>query len=654
MAPHSVSESQDTQAILDAHRPLFGARSPRGENEAASGPLQMATAEAMPMPEEKQAHGYTTRKTSPVLKRGANMGTRMDVSQHTPTQANADRDYSAFCEGADEPRTLVEGDTGAVLLGQLRTSSQVSEDGGLDTTRSGWRGCRRLALRLRLKGGIRLGVVGEGASPTSSRPSPRGVTTPGDILERGGTTSSLRMSGSSPVVTGRKTGCEDLIPESPTTMTTTTMMMTTTTARPGLSRGPSAHYEPMKKSQERKTIVESRREMSPESDYDDALKRADRRRRAERKRAQAAEEMEKVRFARAARGEQPRKRRRVKDSAARQVKGNERLEEERIPATSPADGPSRDVMVSGRSSSLTSPTASVATTASRGRRRSPALMAPRRSLRASCSSARKTSEVSWLVTSCRRLTDETCAFRNMVFALSLRSEGQRRKLERLIEGAGGTILADDFQGLFAPFDVDGLDDDDGGELELAPGHDECVGFVALIADGHSRKTKFIQALALGIPCLAQQWVSACLSRGEAVDWEPYLLCAGSSAVLGNAIRSRTLTAYPASWAKLVDVVSRRRRLLEGKSVVALIRSRGARGGASDRERLFLFLVRAMAPERLLVVRSGRERVGLSKCFDWVYGEEGEKSEGVYGRRVLTDEIVIQSLILGRMVEEGEM
>ncbi|PHH80922.1 hypothetical protein CDD80_5842 [Ophiocordyceps camponoti-rufipedis] len=583
MAPHSVSESQDTQAILDAHRPLFGAGDPPSENEPASGPLQLVTAEAMPMPE------------------------------HTPTQANADRDYSAFCEGADEPRTLVEGDTGAVLLGHLRTSSQV---------------------------------VGEGASPTSSRPSPHGVTTPGDVLEKGRTTCSLRMPVSSPVVTGERARGEDSIPESPTT--------TTTTTRPGLGRGPSAHYEPMKKSQERKTSVETRRELSPESDYDDALKRADRRRRAERKRAQAAEEMEKVRFARAAREEQPRKRRRVKGSDAIQARRDEQLEEERIPATSPADAPSRDVMVSWRSSSLTSPTASVATTASRGRRRSPALMAPRRSLRASCSSARKTSEVSSLVASCRRLTDETCVFRNMVFALSLRSEGQRRKLERLIEGAGGTILADDFQGLFVPFDVNGLDEGDGGELELAPGHDECVGFVALIADGHSRKTKFIQALALGIPCLGQQWVSACLSRGEAVDWEPYLLCAGSSAVLGNAIRSRTLTTYPASSAKLVDVFSRRRRLLEGKSVVALIRSRGARGGASERERLFLFLVRAMAPERLRVVRSGRERGGLKASFDWVYGEEGEKSEGGHGRRVLTDEIVIQSLILGRMVEEGEM
>ncbi|PHH85375.1 hypothetical protein CDD83_528 [Cordyceps sp. RAO-2017] len=101
------------------------------------------------------------RDREPALPAAAAAATagNMDTSQQTPTQLNDDRDYAAFCNpissspvdkptqrlktNDDEPRTLKEGDTGAVHFGSLgdfiRPSSQVSEDAGLDTTRSGWR-----------------------------------------------------------------------------------------------------------------------------------------------------------------------------------------------------------------------------------------------------------------------------------------------------------------------------------------------------------------------------------------------------------------------------------------------------------------------------------------------------------------------------------
>ncbi|PFH60099.1 hypothetical protein XA68_11487 [Ophiocordyceps unilateralis] len=747
MALNSIGESQDSQAILDAHRALFRAGSmlrtatlARGNgNERLGGasPALRGRAAVEPWTEERMPAAEQANANVALVH---NSVVKMDTSQQTPTQANEDRDYSAFCELTDEPRTLVEGDTGAVHFADLRPSSQLSEDAGLDTTRSDWRVCGRgtsqPCAKTPLHSGRRpppatmetpdvcknpfaaeavvsaplagsqlfgttqlLSSAAKAVSPTSSRPWPHADTNAMDTtLERGMqlTSSPLRMTPSSPVprkqaltspaeeekkTVGETDLIKDdlIIPESPTA--------SGKASKPTLSRGPSAHYEPMKKSQERKTRGDAPRQPSPYSDYDDVLQRADRRRRAEKKRAQAAEEMEKICFARTSKSkeEQPRKRRRLRSSrrdasgddegeapATKSVQATpgeepvrmeaaaaeEQLaardeEDERIPATSPMD------VVDPSPASSASPTASVATTASRGRRLSPA-SAPRRSLRAAWSTASLDLRKRVLGTGprseslSRRWTDGAlpeCSsrpgrragvFDNMVFALSSQSDKQRKKLETQIVRAGGRILDDGFQSLF-------IQDDHG--LELGP---TFCGFVALIADAHSRKAKFMEALALGLPCLSQQWITACLRKGEAIDWEPYLLCAGASAVLGNAIRSRVLETYPASCTQLADVFARRRRLLKGQSVLVLLSKTESLKKKRPREQLFLFLVRAMAPDRLLMVTTPRQRREVAReaaSFDWVYGGEGEEGSGT---RVLTDELVIQSLILGRMVEVGEM
>lgn len=90
---------------------------------------------------------------------------KMEASQQTPTQVNDGRDYNEFCDHIppspvdntnnvhsiddttqmtnNEPRTLQEDDTGAVNFGNLsqlaRPSSQISEDGGFENTKSEWR-----------------------------------------------------------------------------------------------------------------------------------------------------------------------------------------------------------------------------------------------------------------------------------------------------------------------------------------------------------------------------------------------------------------------------------------------------------------------------------------------------------------------------------
>lgn len=280
-------------------------------------------------------------------------------------------------------------------------------------------------------------------------------------------------------------------------------------------------------------------------------------------------------------------------------------------------------------------------------------------------------------------------FDNMAFALSSQSdkpEQQRTTLESQIVQAGGSILKDGFQELFEPSSIMNStsaahDEDDA--LRLPRASSSC-GFTALIADGHSRKPKYMQALALGLPCLGHQWISACLGKGELVDWEPYLLCAGSSAVLGNAMRSRTLVPYAAADARLADVMEHRRKLLGGQSILVLL---DAKRGRKERKQQYMFLVQALGPSAISKTSTARqarevlrERQQAGRPFDWLYVDKacgsvesvlsppapargsgsrkrkqaGASAAAMGGPRVLTDEVVIQSLILGRMVEAGEM
>ncbi|KJZ74005.1 hypothetical protein HIM_06673 [Hirsutella minnesotensis 3608] len=278
-------------------------------------------------------------------------------------------------------------------------------------------------------------------------------------------------------------------------------------------------------------------------------------------------------------------------------------------------------------------------------------------------------------------------FENMAFALSSQSEQpeqQRVKLETQIVQAGGSILKDGFQELFEPSSImtsasTVINEDETLQLPRAGSG---FGFTALIADGHSRKPKYMQALALGLPCLGRQWITACLNKGEVVDWEPFLLCAGSSAVLGNAIRSRVLRPYPAVDAQLADVIDRRRKLLEGQSILVVF---DAKKGRKETKQQYMFLIQALGPfaiSRVSTVRQARDALAeqeqAGRPFDWLYVDKSAGSiesiltappqtlatkqrrrttsnvSGSTCLRVLTDELVIQSLILGRMVEHGEV
>ncbi|KAL1837124.1 hypothetical protein VTJ49DRAFT_4236 [Mycothermus thermophilus] len=309
-------------------------------------------------------------------------------------------------------------------------------------------------------------------------------------------------------------------------------------------------------------------------------------------------------------------------------------------------------------------------------------------------------------------------FENMAFAISFQSQrpgetneeyttrmNYSARIQKRIKQAGGHILEDGFHELFevsshtapskstSPSSTPGSDSDVTFTIEgLA------MGFTALIADGHSRKVKYMQALALGLPCIAPRWITTCLDRKEIVDWTPYLLCAGQSAFLGDAIRSRTLSPYDAATARLADVVDQREKLLEGSRILAVVKR-----SAEGRKMAYVFLARVLGASltRVCTVEEGREEMKKAEAagrpFDWVYVDGKAEEDALFGTgpapapggrkrkrasaaasglasvntsaaslasisgqppakrvRTLTDELVIQSLILGRMIEEGEM
>ena len=167
-------------------------------------------------------------------------------------------------------------------------------------------------------------------------------------------------------------------------------------------------------------------------------------------------------------------------------------------------------------------------------------------------------------------------FADIVFALTaVANLDERKEAEKLILQHGGTLLTSE-QGFEDLFDVpapakfpakpvgmsrssalptssatasgsgtptsSSIPQADVGEFALSR-YFAGARFAVLLSDHYSRSVKFLQALAVGLPCLALRWVRDCVRRKEILPWQPYLLASGESAYLGGAICSRTLS-YP--------------------------------------------------------------------------------------------------------------
>ena len=314
-------------------------------------------------------------------------------------------------------------------------------------------------------------------------------------------------------------------------------------------------------------------------------------------------------------------------------------------------------------------------------------------------------------------------FSGMAFAISYgANEVEKTAVIKDIQRHGGLILENGFDELFESPRIQGeiltpspkkrsprksnaateLPADDEG-VRLKTEHQN-LGFVALIADRHSRRAKYMQALALGLPTLSGRWIMDSLnpSRNSLADsaplpWSKYLLPAGDSAYLGGAVRSRTIPVYNAEEARLADAIAKRELLLHGDGVLIVAGSSSKKSDpAWQRRKTYAFLTLALGAGRIRRVgdlHEAKEMISSSIAQDgdlgtptwkWVYvdGDVVDASSVLFGRKnaaannkrkrgggkaarkggeqttsasdgrvkVVNDEYVVQSLILGALVD----
>lgn len=286
-------------------------------------------------------------------------------------------------------------------------------------------------------------------------------------------------------------------------------------------------------------------------------------------------------------------------------------------------------------------------------------------------------------------------FSNMAFAISLGTQtpdDAKRTLTRLIQTNGGSLIPDNFDTLFTstPTSTSTPAGPQSTDLTLLPTAAK-LGFIALLADHHSRREKYMQALSLAIPCLSSRWIHDSVSKSQTQPWDRYLLPSGESSVLNGAVRSRILTGpFDAQAASLANTIGARSKLLRGKKVIFLV----GKGQAEQRRRTFIFLTQALgvdALERVKDVAAAKTLLGSGGIeVDYVYVGEGDvdaaaselgaggkgKAAGGAGKqrarksvegvesgmlsveltdkgrqvRVIGNEFLVQTLILGALVE----
>lgn len=103
----------------------------------------------------------------------------------------------------------------------------------------------------------------------------------------------------------------------------------------------------------------------------------------------------------------------------------------------------------------------------------------------------------------RPMRPHSTLFRNMIFAISVNKD--RETLTKAVIMHNGHVVEDGLHEIFH------MPDDVEGDLVILDDW-QMRTFCAVIADGYSRKTKYLQALALGIPCLSSKWIDNCIRQ----------------------------------------------------------------------------------------------------------------------------------------------
>ncbi|KAI4961490.1 hypothetical protein J4E86_000518 [Alternaria arbusti] len=227
-------------------------------------------------------------------------------------------------------------------------------------------------------------------------------------------------------------------------------------------------------------------------------------------------------------------------------------------------------------------------------------------------------------------------FANMAFVLtSTAADVDKDVVARQIKSNGGQVLEQGFHELFesepseAPTSSQSrrrsASIEGSAALVLKQAYRD-LGFVALISDSHSRSTKYIQALALNVPCLHLRWIHDSLNASRAAPFTRYLLPAGVSKFLdpNGVVRSRTMAPYdPAGEdVSFAQIIQDRDLLFQGQSVLLIT---GKSKKEVEKRQPFVFLSHALGSAtvgRCADLVSASDMLTSGK-WDWVYVDNGE-------------------------------
>ncbi|KAK6354655.1 hypothetical protein TWF696_003795 [Orbilia brochopaga] len=247
-------------------------------------------------------------------------------------------------------------------------------------------------------------------------------------------------------------------------------------------------------------------------------------------------------------------------------------------------------------------------------------------------------------------------FFGMQFTISLTGESTKDRaiLSSMLQRDGGQVLNDGFDDVFLAINHDAA------ELVPRPGWSE-IGFTAVISDRASTTSKYLQALALGIPCLSPKWVEDSVQSKTALQWHNYLLPAGDSQYLDGATKSRIIDWVDIQSATFANMFSRRAKLMEGVNVIIHTSAKN-----KNEPQIYPFLIHAMGPSEVKYAASVEEVNKLLKSKSsgtrWHYilskdekpkfNLKGRARDPAFSVRVVNHEWVKQSLIFGKLLDEA--
>lgn len=229
-------------------------------------------------------------------------------------------------------------------------------------------------------------------------------------------------------------------------------------------------------------------------------------------------------------------------------------------------------------------------------------------------------------------------FSNMAFVLTSTGDGiDKDAIARTIKTNGGRVLE---QGFHELFDTESIElsasqsrrtsvstIEEGGTLTLKEEFKK-LGFVALITDSHSRSTKYLQALALNVPCLHLRWVNDSLSATHALSFARYLLPAGLSKYLdpNGTVRSRAMRIYDPSHDDVsFDTTFQARDLLLQHQSVLLVTGKSKK--EIEKRQPFVFLTHALGASnvgRCADLSAATQHLSHTQ-WDWVYVDSDHSS-----------------------------